>query len=69
MAITVKILLSAAVLFSAPGATVFSLNLRQQLPKSLAEEDARPAASVEPTKDDPLKADVSWARWLSLTDF
>jgi hypothetical protein len=69
MAITVKILLSAAVLFSALGATAFSLNLRQQLPKSLTEEDARPAASVGPTKDDPLKADVSWVRWPSLTDF
>lgn len=69
MTSTFKILLTAGVLLSALGATALSFNSRQQPAMSIAEEKAHPISIVGPTKDDPLKADASWVRWRSLTDF
>jgi hypothetical protein len=68
MPFTVKILLIGAVIIAALGVTAFSWNPRQQPPTPRAENGSRPV-TVGPSRDDPLKADASWKRWPSLSDF
>jgi hypothetical protein len=64
-----KVSLLVGFLFCALAATAFSVNMRQQPVTSRMMEDAPSTSIVGPTKDDPLKTGVSWARWPSLTDF
>ena len=69
MPFTMKILLTTAVVTIALGAAALSSYPRQQNAVPVAEKAPRPATPVGPSKDDPLKADPSWKRSPSLTDF
>jgi hypothetical protein len=69
MPLIVKILLAAAVVTTALGAAALAPYPWHQVAAPVAEKAPRPATPVGPSKDDPLKADPSWIRAPSLTDF
>jgi hypothetical protein len=69
MSFTVKILLTTVVITAALGAAALSSYPRHRIAAPVAERAPRPSTPVGPSKDDPLKADLSWKRSPSLTDF
>jgi hypothetical protein len=71
MPIAVKILLPAALLISTTVGSVVAYSSwfhRSQNVAPVAAMKKDPATPPQPSKDDALKGDSSWARWPSVTD-
>jgi len=70
MRFALKILLPAALFATAMGTVVaYSFYHRQQPAVAIAKDAPESASTPQPLNDDPLKADTSWTRWPSVTDY